>query len=248
MGNIFLFHVFNTPSINRVYSFGIFLLPNVRKLPLTYPLSTKRIKIWSHDSLNRSFRFIRMKNSLSILRLSSSSSSLQACPLNSQSSNRPENNNNNNNHESSGQEKSNLDSIDIQVSSDTNRTQIHQPGFESSDEFIIQKTLSWIQNVVIQLNLCPFAEKPFRSSKLFTSVVRGMDEDEIISVILYESILRRDEEGTTVVICPEYFPNQFEEYLHLVHVMEEVLQDHELDGYIQVNEVIRNKVYTVFFV
>jgi hypothetical protein len=109
-----------------------------------------------------------------------------------------------------------------------------QPKFEPADDVVIQKTLSWIQNVVIKLNLCPFAEKPLRSSKLFTSVVRGIDEEDIISVILYESILRRDESGTTVVICPEYFPNQFDEYLHLVHVMEDVLKDFDLDGYVQV--------------
>jgi len=162
--------------------------------------------------------------------------SLHACPLHSKSHNEGNFGDDDN---ATNQEKSREDFVEAGESKPTTRNVNDHESvlLEPSDEIVIQKTLSWIQNVVIQLNLCPFAEKPFRSSKLFTSVVRGSDEDEIISAILYESILRRDEEGTTVVICPEYFPNQFQEYLHLVNVMEDVLQDYELDSHIQVRNI-----------
>lgn len=104
----------------------------------------------------------------------------------------------------------------------------------SNDEIIIIKTKTnqWIQNVIIQLNLCPFAQQ----SKIFTSIVQGNDENEIISTILYECIIRKDDIGTTsLIVCPDLYPNDFEKYLDVVDVMENVLVDYKLKDDIQVS-------------
>ncbi len=100
-----------------------------------------------------------------------------------------------------------------------------------NEEITKKKTNEWIQNVIIQLNLCPFAQQ----SKIFTSIVQGNDEDEIISTILYECIIRKDDIGTTsLIVCPDLYPNDFEKYLDVVDLMENVLVDYKLKDDIQV--------------
>ena len=99
---------------------------------------------------------------------------------------------------------------------------------------ITQKTHQWIQNVIIGLNLCPFADKPMKQSKLFTIVMKGDDIEDIISNILYQCILRKDDEGTTIVVCPDLYPEDFEKYLDVVDMMDNVLDDYNLKDYIQI--------------
>eukprot|EP00979_Chaetoceros_neogracilis_P012748 scaffold3453_cov256-Chaetoceros_neogracile.AAC.44 len=102
------------------------------------------------------------------------------------------------------------------------------------DSEIEEKVSKWIKNVVIGLNFCPFAEKSRSNKHLFTTVVRGSDVEEILSVVLYESILRKDDEGTTVVICPDLFPSNFIDFYEKVVMAEEMLFDQDMEGIIQI--------------
>jgi len=106
-------------------------------------------------------------------------------------------------------------------------------GVESEAE-IKDKTKKWIDNVVIGLNMCPFAEKSRSQQKIFTTVVRSDDVEEILSVVLYESILREDDTGTTMVVCPELSPNNFIEFYNVVAMAEDMLHAQDLDGIIQI--------------
>lgn len=103
-----------------------------------------------------------------------------------------------------------------------------------SDDEIETKTNKWIDNVVIGLNMCPFAEKTRSQEKLFMTIVRADDVEEILAVVLYESILRKDDAGTTVVVCPELSPNNFMAFYDVVAMAEEMLLDQDLDGIIQI--------------
>mmetsp|Transcript_6268 Transcript_6268/g.7942 ORF Transcript_6268/g.7942 Transcript_6268/m.7942 type:complete len:323 (-) Transcript_6268:110-1078(-) len=104
---------------------------------------------------------------------------------------------------------------------------------ESKDE-IINKTKKWIQDVVIGLNFCPFADKSLQQSKIFTVLIQGDDIEEILSTVLYESILRKDENGTTVIICPDLYATDFEKYLDVVAMLEQILEESELQDDIQI--------------
>jgi hypothetical protein len=53
-------------------------------------------------------------------------------------------------------------------------------------------------------------------------------------VVLYESILRKDDEGTTVVICPDLFPSSFIDFYETVVMAEEMLFDQGMEGIIQI--------------
>ncbi|KAL3790047.1 hypothetical protein HJC23_011403 [Cyclotella cryptica] len=108
--------------------------------------------------------------------------------------------------------------------------------FNPSDDTVESQTLEWIRRVVIGYNLCPFAEKPLREDKLKLSVVRGNDTESIASTVLYEMIMQTERPGTTVVIAPEFFPDDFEEYMALVQYLEEdIIEEHEdLRGVVQI--------------
>jgi len=111
----------------------------------------------------------------------------------------------------------------------------HEVGnVNESDGVITAKMTTWVNNVVIGLNMCPFAEKSRSQKKLFTTIVRGDDIEEILSIILYESILRGDDEGTTLVICPDLSRDSFVDFYDVVAMAENMLQDHDLEGIIQI--------------
>jgi hypothetical protein len=105
-----------------------------------------------------------------------------------------------------------------------------------TDELVESRTLAWVRNVVIGYGLCPFAERPLREGKLRLVTVRGDDDLEVSSTVLYELISRSSSEnvGTTLVIAPEYHPNNFVPYMSLVQYIEDDLMErYELHGIVQ---------------
>ena len=100
---------------------------------------------------------------------------------------------------------------------------------EPEDQEILQRTLDWVQGVVIGLNLCPFAEKPFRSKQLYMEVLPGIDENEILSRVLGECLVRQTKPGTSLMICPDLYPKKFDAFLQVYNILNEgVLVDYDL--------------------
>ena len=54
--------------------------------------------------------------------------------------------------------------------------------------------------------------------------------------VLYECIKRQDNSGTTIVICPDLYPDDFNEYLNVVNVLDQVLDDYDLKDDLQVKK------------
>jgi len=128
---------------------------------------------------------------------------------------------------------------------DTNKQQEGDEDEEVADDYnytpkndVIESTsIEWIKKVVIGYNLCPFADKPLRENKLKVSVVRGDNDQHVAAAVVYELIARSDENqhGTTIVIAPEYYPNDFHTYMSLVQYIEEdVMDEHDLHGVVQI--------------
>ena len=102
------------------------------------------------------------------------------------------------------------------------------------DSIVESQTIKWIREVVIGLNLCPFAALPLSSNKLSVEIVRGNDAEAIAAAVLLELILRTDQPGTTVVVAPECHPDDFTTYLEVVSFIEDTLMvEHELHGKVQ---------------
>ena len=128
---------------------------------------------------------------------------------------------------------------------DTNKQQEKDDDEEVADDYnytpkndVIESTsIEWIKKVVIGYNLCPFADKPLRENKLKVSVVRGDNDQHVAAAVVYELIARSDENqhGTTIVIAPEFYPNDFHTYMSLVQYIEEdVMDEHDLHGVVQI--------------
>jgi hypothetical protein len=106
-----------------------------------------------------------------------------------------------------------------------------------TDEQVEVKTLDWLKRVVIGMNLCPFADLPMRQKKLKIIVLRGSDEEIILAHILLELLERCDTPGTTLVVCPDLYPDDFDKYLAVVNLIEDGLMneyEEELVGNVQV--------------
>ena len=108
--------------------------------------------------------------------------------------------------------------------------------YTPKNDEIESTSVEWIKKVVIGYNLCPFADKPLRENKLKASIVRGDNDQHVAAAVVYELIARSDENqhGTTIVIAPEYYPNDFHAYMSLVQYIEEdVMDEHDLHGVVQ---------------
>eukprot|EP00555_Chaetoceros_dichaeta_P003587 CAMPEP_0198250254 /NCGR_PEP_ID=MMETSP1447-20131203/1516_1 /TAXON_ID=420782 /ORGANISM="Chaetoceros dichaeta, Strain CCMP1751" /LENGTH=211 /DNA_ID=CAMNT_0043935061 /DNA_START=315 /DNA_END=950 /DNA_ORIENTATION=+ len=107
---------------------------------------------------------------------------------------------------------------------------------DDDDELVIQNTQTWIQKVVIDLNLCPFAEKSRSRSEIFTSVVRGDDVEEIVGAILDQCLVRKESGvGTSLIVCPDFSLGDFcGEYMDVLGMAEDNLGVHDLEGHIQI--------------
>lgn len=102
----------------------------------------------------------------------------------------------------------------------------------SCDADIESETLRWVRRVVIGLNLCPFAEKPFREKKLRVSIAH----DRVTQAIETEmrTLIEKDE-GTTLVVCPSLYPTDFEAYVNAIQDIEErTIKQHGWDGVLQI--------------
>ncbi|ACI65320.1 predicted protein [Phaeodactylum tricornutum CCAP 1055/1] len=111
---------------------------------------------------------------------------------------------------------------------DLNVSEVFIRELEAKSREIDAQTRVWLQRVVIGMNLCPFAERPMKEGKLKIEVVRGRDEQVIVSVVLQELLERVAEPGTTLVVCPDLHPTSFESFLEVVSMIDNgLIPDHQ---------------------
>ena len=105
--------------------------------------------------------------------------------------------------------------------------EIHIHSNLEDDNKIRQKTMDWIQNVVIGLKLCPFADKPVNhksGEKFKIHVIRGTDASVIASMILNEMLRLLVQPGqTSVIVTPEFHPDEFHLFLDFVAFAEDTI-------------------------
>ena len=121
------------------------------------------------------------------------------------------------------------------LSTGSNENENDKKSIETS--IIQNKTLHWLKQVVIGLNLCPFADHPYRQQQIRIQVVPGNDTTVVLEHVLEELFYRRDHApGTTLVICPDLFPNQFVEFWNVANFIDTTLipENDGLTGQIQV--------------
>lgn len=106
-----------------------------------------------------------------------------------------------------------------------------------SDEHILADTRRWIEEAVIGLNLCPFAKSVYVKNQVRLVVSHARHIDAFLDDLDRELELLRDTPAeqidTTLLIHPTLFPD-FLVFNDFLNVVDEVLEEHELEGIVQV--------------
>lgn len=101
----------------------------------------------------------------------------------------------------------------------------------------IEKTKNWLEKVVIGLNLCPFAKHPFKSDKIRYVVFEKTDLNQLSELLVEELRLLAAADAveleTTLILLPNTL-HDFEDYLNYVDFSEQLLEEFEFEGLIQV--------------
>ncbi|MBA3681539.1 MAG: DUF1415 domain-containing protein [Bacteroidetes bacterium] len=98
----------------------------------------------------------------------------------------------------------------------------------------IEKTQKWIKDVVIDLNFCPFAAKALLKKSIHYSVLTNTDLKTSLEALIKEMqhLDVKEDIETTFIIFPNNF-SDFEEYLDLVDVAQQLLEEEEYEGIYQ---------------
>lgn len=108
---------------------------------------------------------------------------------------------------------------------------------EILDASYVNEVQDWIKQVVIGLNFCPFARKPFEEQRVSIVVDHTKEDDGILEVVLRE--LNRlessssDQLETTLIVLPDVY-HDFMAFNSLLHVLNEVLEFEGFTGIFQI--------------
>lgn len=106
-----------------------------------------------------------------------------------------------------------------------------------SDDDISAICQQWLERAVIGLNLCPFARRPYQLHRLRFSISHARHTDAFLDLLENELHLLLQtpatEIETTLVIEPKLFAD-FEVFLDVVALAEQVLEDIDATGTIQI--------------
>jgi uncharacterized protein len=94
----------------------------------------------------------------------------------------------------------------------------------ATDQEIIETTVSWLENVVIGLNLCPFVSRVCESKLVLADLRRELS-------LLIETA--PDIVESTLLIFPDAFP-EFTRYNHFLDLCTLLLEEMEMEGVIQI--------------
>jgi len=103
-----------------------------------------------------------------------------------------------------------------------------------SSQSIIQQTKNWVSQIVVDLQLCPFASAPFNAGNIEYTVIPRNDISQHLHLIADNySILDNDTNiETQLLIFPDAYKS-FEDYLDLLHLANQILKDLKYTGIYQ---------------
>lgn len=106
---------------------------------------------------------------------------------------------------------------------------------EPGPEAVIARTRGWLEAVVVGLNFCPFAKRELRHDRVRFQLCHA-DDPETALMQLIEECRHLDvspDTETTLLIFPEGFAD-FDDYLDLAGLAEDLLADQGYEGVYQV--------------
>lgn len=103
------------------------------------------------------------------------------------------------------------------------------------EELFIKNTKSWIDNIVIGLNLCPFAKPVFDHEKIRFRVSKVETEEELIVDLAYElSMLAENDSIETSFLIHPFALTDFEAYNAFLDLADDLIVAMQLEGVFQI--------------
>ncbi|MDW6004226.1 DUF1415 domain-containing protein [Vibrio mangrovi] len=108
---------------------------------------------------------------------------------------------------------------------------------QSEQTSIHQRVEQWLTQVVIGLNLCPFAAKPHKKKQIKIYISQAQQEEKLLED-LYQQFLEldstpADQLETTLVVVP-YFLSSFDDYNQFIDWIDALIMQHNWEGIYQV--------------
>ena len=107
----------------------------------------------------------------------------------------------------------------------------------SSEAEVLAQTWHWVEAAVVGLNLCPFAKSVLNKGQIRVAVSQAKHLDAFLEDLDRELLHLRDCDpnvtDTTLLVHPTLFPD-FLVFNDVLDIVDDVLQEHELEGVIQV--------------
>lgn len=105
----------------------------------------------------------------------------------------------------------------------------------SSQDAVIALTRQWIETVVVGMNFCPFANRELHRNTVRFITSPELDIESVLLQLIDECIHLDADDGTqtTLLILPEGFAD-FDDYLDLAGLAEDLLADRGYEGVYQV--------------
>lgn len=105
----------------------------------------------------------------------------------------------------------------------------------ADNEIIVTKTKSWITNVVVACNFCPFAAREIKRGSIHYEVISEATSKAVLEATLEIFLLldKNEQIETSLLILSESF-SEFNEYLDLVEKAETLLTKKNYEGIYQI--------------
>ncbi len=96
---------------------------------------------------------------------------------------------------------------------------------------VIQQTKKWIDEIVIGLNLCPFAAQPFNDNRIEYIVSQNNNTEQDLQelAVCFSILENRVEVETILLIFPQDY-KPFDDYLELLYLANLLLDDLNFSG------------------
>lgn len=101
---------------------------------------------------------------------------------------------------------------------------------------IVEQVNTWLEQVVIGLNLCPFAAKPQRLNQIHMEVFEGSCDNQLLerlqNAMLDLEAMDAQERETTLIVIPNHL-TRFEDYNQFLDLCDGLLEQEDWHGIIQ---------------
>lgn len=103
------------------------------------------------------------------------------------------------------------------------------------EEAVVRAVRNWLETIVIEWNLCPFAKRELVNDQIRFVVSEAKNDESLLQKLLWElDLLQADPSIETTLLIHPYTLQEFEDYNQFLDLADGLLVHLELDGVYQI--------------